>query len=69
MQASTKALAACSSVVSSAGESGAESGAEKAADYRKLGAEAVSPCSLRRLLKDFLDSHAELSSVVRRVGS
>ena len=28
---------------------------------RALGAEPVSPCSLRRLLKDFLDSHAGLS--------
>ncbi len=28
---------------------------------RALGAEPLSPCSLRRLLKDFLDSHAGLS--------
>ena len=28
---------------------------------KALSAEALSPCSLRRLLKDFLDSHAELS--------
>ena len=28
---------------------------------RALGAEPLSPCSLRRLLKDFLDSHADLS--------
>ena len=28
---------------------------------RALGEEALSPCSLRRLLKSFLDSHAELS--------
>ncbi len=28
---------------------------------RALGAEALTPCSLRRLLKDFLESHAELS--------
>ncbi len=28
---------------------------------RALSAESLSPCSLRRLLKDFLDSHAELS--------
>ncbi|OGT57142.1 MAG: GTP cyclohydrolase [Gammaproteobacteria bacterium RIFCSPHIGHO2_12_FULL_63_22] len=28
---------------------------------KALGAEPLSPCSLRRLLKDFLDSHADLS--------
>jgi len=28
---------------------------------KALGAEALSPCSLRRLLKDFLESHADLS--------
>ncbi|HEX5756106.1 MAG TPA: GTP cyclohydrolase FolE2 [Arenimonas sp.] len=28
---------------------------------RMLGSELLSPCSLRRLLKDFLDSHADLS--------
>ncbi len=28
---------------------------------RALGAEALTPCSLRRLLKDFLESHSELS--------
>lgn len=28
---------------------------------RMLGSEPLSPCSLRRLLKDFLDSHADLS--------
>ena len=32
---------------------------------RMLSEEAVSPCSLRRLLKDFLDSHADLSDRAR----
>ena len=32
---------------------------------RSLSGEALSPCSLRRLLKEFLDSHAELSDRAR----
>ena len=32
---------------------------------KALGAEALSPCSLRRLLKEFLDSHADLSDRAR----
>jgi GTP cyclohydrolase I len=32
---------------------------------KALSAEAISPCSLRRLLKEFLDSHAELSDRAR----
>lgn len=32
---------------------------------RHLSAEALTPCALRRLLRDFLDSHADLSSRAR----